>query len=199
MKIEDKILESEELIRWMDKKIAGLEVSSDERAIFSASLFDVALEHQKAIVLLIAKELVGSAFSLARILTEAYHKGVWIRKCASENEIEIFKKDKLKIDFGDLIKDIEQQDGYQAGILSKVKAVNWKAMNSYTHSGFLQVVRRSKEKTIEPDYSEDEILEVLDNANAIGMLSAMQIASMADNYELANELLDKVEMYSKKP
>ena len=77
MKIYDKIRKSEALIQWMDQKIDGLEISSEDRTMISAACFDVALEHQKAIVLLIANKLVGSAF-LVRILFEAYIRGLWI-------------------------------------------------------------------------------------------------------------------------
>ena len=96
MKISDKIRKSEALIQWMDQKIDGLKISSEDKTRISAACFHVALEHQKAIVLLIAKNLVGSAFSLVRILFEAYICGLWIGKCATDEEIEDFKKNKLK-------------------------------------------------------------------------------------------------------
>lgn len=199
MKIHAKIQKSEALIQWMDQKIDGLEISSDDRTRISAACFDVALEHQKAIVLLIAKKLVGSAFSLVRILFEAYIRGLWIGKCATDNEIEKFKKNKLEKTFATLIQEIEQQDGFQEGVLSKAKSANWKAMNSYTHSGFFQSVRRLKEETIEANYEEDEILEILGFSDAIGLLTALQIALMASNENLANELLDKSKTELKKP
>ena len=176
MSIQDNINKSEALIQWMDQRIDGLEISSDERTRISAACFDIALEHQKAIVLLIANQLIGSAFSLERLLFEAYIRGLWLGKCASSQEIEMYKKDQLDKSFSTLIKEIEQIDGFQDGVLSKAKAAGWKAMNSYTHSGFFQSVRRNKPDTIEPNYGEDEILEVLGFANSIGMLSALQIA-----------------------
>ena len=98
-----------------------------------------------------------------------------------------------------MIQEIEQQDGFQEGVLSKAKSANWKAMNSYTHSGFFQSVRRLKEETIEANYEEDEILEILGFSDAIGLLTALQIALMASNENLANELLDKSKTELKKP
>ena len=49
----------------MDRKIDGLEISSDDRTRLSAACFDVALEHQKAIVLLISEKLIGSAIFIS--------------------------------------------------------------------------------------------------------------------------------------
>ena len=72
-------------------------------------------------------------------------------------------------------------------------------MNSYTHSGFYQSVRRNKDETIEPNYDENEILEVLGFSDAIGMLAALQIALMAGNEEFAKELLDRSKTELKKP
>jgi hypothetical protein len=198
-KIDRKIRKSQSLIQWMDQKIDGLEVSSDDRTRISAACFDIALEHQKSIVLLIAHSLFGSAFSLVRILFEAYIRGLWIGKCATDKEIEDFKKNKSTKTFATLIEEIEQQDGFQEGVLSRAKTASWKAMNSYTHSGFFQSVRRNKDETIEPNYDYDEILEVLGFSDSIGMLTALQIALMAGNVELANDLLEKSKTELKMP
>lgn len=134
MNIQENIKKSEALIQWMDQRIDGLEISSDERTRISAACFDVALEHQKAIVLLIANQLIGTAFSLVRLLFEAYIRGLWSGKCASEQEIEKYKKNRLDKTFATLIQEIEQIEGFQEGVLSKAKAAGWKAMNSYTHT-----------------------------------------------------------------
>ena len=199
MRINSQIRKSEALIQWIDQKIDGMEISSDDRTRISAACFDIALEHQKAIVLLIANKLFGTAFSLTRILFEAYIRGLWLAKCATDKELEDFKKDRLKKGFDTLIKEIEQRDGFEEGVLSKAKSANWKAMNSYTHSGFFQSVRRIKEKTIEPNYDENEILEVLGFSNAIGMLTTLQIALMAGKEDLVKELLERSEIELKKP
>ena len=198
-KIDGKIRKSESLIQWMDQKIDGLEISSDDRTRISAACFDIALEHQKSIVLLIAHSLFGSAFSLVRILFEAYIRGLWIGKCATDKEIEDFKKNKLAKTFATLIEEIEQQDGFQEGVLSRAKTATWKAMSSYTHSGFFQSVRRNKDETIEPNYDDDEILEVLGFSDSIGMLTALQIALISGKVELANDLLEKSKTELKKP
>lgn len=191
MNIRDNIRKSEALIQWMDQRIDGLEISSDERTRISAACFDITLEHQKAIVLLVANQLIGTAFSLVRLLFEAYIRGLWLGKCASDQEIEKYKKNRLDKTFATLIQEIEQIEGFQEGVLSKAKTANWKAMNSYTHSGFFQSVRRNKDDTIEPNYDVDEILEVLGFTNSIGMLTALQVSLMAGDEEFAKDLLER--------
>lgn len=72
-------------------------------------------------------------------------------------------------------------------------------MNSYTYSGFLQSLRRSKAETLQPNYNEDELINILGFSKAIGMLTAFQISLMAGNVELASELLTKSRIELKQP
>jgi len=186
------ILNSEKLIQWADSKIDGLEISSDDRPRIVASCLDIALEHQKAIILLIANKLYGSAFALIRLLFEAYVRGLWLNYCANDKEIEKFKKGKLDKKFVKLIEDIEKVDGYNGGTLSSAKQAGWKVMNSFTHSGFSQIIRRNTESSIEPNYEMEEIEEAITFANAIGLLSCLEISFLAKKEKLSIEILEKV-------
>lgn len=182
---------SEKLIQWIDSKIDGLTFISDDRSRIVAGCFDIALEHQKAIILLIARQMYGSAFSLLRLLFEAYVRGLWLQHCANENEIEIFKKGRIDKTFANLIKDIEKKEGYQGGVLSKAKKAGWNKMNCFTHSGFSQVVRRNTESSIEPNYDLEEIKEAMDFTNAIGLLTSLELSFLTKNEALSLEILEK--------
>ena len=186
------ISNSEKLIQWADSKIDGLEVSSDDRPRIVASCLDIALEHQKAIILLIANKLYGSAFALIRLLFEVYVRGLWLNYCANDKEINKFKKGKMDKEFGKLIEDIEKIDGYNVGTLSRAKKAGWKVMNSFTHSGFNQIIRRNTESTIEPNYDIEEIEEAINFANAIGLLSCLEISFLAKKEDFSIEILEKI-------
>ena len=184
-------MRTKELIRWLDQHIDGIEISSEERTRLAAGCLDTALEHHQAILLLVSRSLFGSAFALVRLLFEAYIRGIWLHRCASDSELDLFKAEKLDKSFGTFIEEIERIEGFEAGVLSDTKLKSWKAMNSYTHSGFMQIVRRNTASTIEPNYTEDEILEALNFANAIGLLSALEISHLARSEELANSILEQ--------
>lgn len=190
------INKSEKLIQWVEKQIYGLEISADERTRIAASCHDVAMEHQKSIVLLASHSLYGSAFALVRLIYEAYIRGVWIHRCASTKEIEKYKKGKIEKVFGDLIAEIESVEGYEIGTLSRVKETSWNNMNSYTHSGFNQIVRRITESSIEPNYHEKEIKQCIYFATLIGLMSALEIALMARNENLSLEILEAIKGFS---
>jgi hypothetical protein len=166
MKIETAIQESEELIQWLDKNIDGVEIKSNDRSRIAAGSLDMVLEHQKAIVLLTSHCLYGSAAALVRLIFESYVRGVWFYYSASDEELHEFKNDRLDKTFNELIKDIEKHEAFSEGILSDVKKLSWKVMNSFTHGGFYQVVRRNKETEIAPNYSNEEIINALESANS---------------------------------
>ncbi len=192
MNIEHLIKKSDELILWLDKSIDGVEIQSEERSRLAAGCLDVALEHHKAVILLIKNQLYGSAFAIVRSLFEAYVRGIWLHRCADDSDIERFKNDNFKYGFDRLIADVEKLPDFNIGTLSSIKKQAWGTMNSYTHSGFLQVVRRNTESSIQPNYTEDEIIEVINNSNVYALLSATAIASLSGSKNLADAVLEKL-------
>jgi len=167
MTIQREIRRSEATIQWLDRQIDGVETKSDDRTRLAVCCLHMAHEHHKAIVLLVAKSLVGSAFALVRLIFEAYVRGIWLHRCASDREVARFKAEKLKKGFDVLVQEIEELDGFESGTLSTMKKKSWKAMNSFTHTGFAQAVRRTTDTTIEPNYDAQEVLEALHFSRAM--------------------------------
>jgi hypothetical protein len=188
--------ESQELIAWLDAQANGLELSGETRYRLAAGCLDAAMEHQRAIVCLIVHSLYGSAFSLVRLLLEAYVRGAWLHQCATDVDLENFQTGKFDRNFGSLVADIEKLEGFDNGILSAVKSSSWSTMCSFTHTGFHQVVRRNSESFIEANYEEAELIEVLDFADGIGVMVVVEIAHLAGRHELFEGLLEKAKLVS---
>jgi hypothetical protein len=184
------IQRSEALIQWLDIAIDRTELQANDRGRIAGACLDLAMEHQKAIVLLAAHQLFGSAFALVRSVFEAYVRGVWLHRCASPAEIRDFERGKVAR-FYELLSRVEAINGFQDGILSAAKQKSWRAMNDFTHSGHSHATRRNQEATIEPSYSEKEILEVIGFANAVGLLSFFEAACLTRNHKLAADILAK--------
>ena len=195
--IDLDIQRSESLICGLTKPLT--EWSSSSRARPAAACLDLAMEHQKAIVLLIARRLLGSAFSLLRMAFEAYVRGVWLHRCATPKEISCFERGKVAC-FAKLINRVEAIEGFDNGILSATKQMSWRAMNDFTHSGYIHAVHRNKDETIEPNYSAEMVLEALGFANAVGLLAAFEAACLAQDETLVQDILAKsLEFWSAKP
>ena len=194
--IMELVARSEGLIQWIDSKINGLEIPSDDRTRLAAGCHDMAMEHHKSIVLLVSNSLYGSAFSLVRLIYETYVRGVWLYRCANDREVEKFKREKINKSFGDLLSEIKKVNGYESGTLSQVKESSWDMMNSFTHSGFTQIVRRITESSIEPNYDEEEIRKCLYFSSVIGLLSSLESSLMAKNKAVALNILEKSKEFS---
>ena len=170
---------------WITKSLDDLEISRERRILLSVSCYDIVIEHHIGIAALLKSNINGSAFALVRPLFETFVRGVWLRNCASENEIEKYVSDRLDKKFYQLIEEVEKVDGFQDCVLRGLKDSAWKAMNSYTHGGIQQAGRRSTGAYIEPDYSEEEITEVIKVSGSFALLAFQQIVLEAGENELA--------------
>ena len=192
MNTDTLLTSAENLGAWLDRVIDGLPVASDTRTRLAAACFDQVHEHQKALIVLTRHKLVGSAFSLVRPTFETYIRGIWLARCASDAEVAQFQKGRVDKTFARLIADVETNQGYGSGVLSNVKRKSWPAMNQYTHGGYLQAVRRLTEDSIQPNFADDEIVEVINFGQAIALLAASEIVLMAKREDLLEPLLEKM-------
>ncbi len=201
MVVNNRVAQSENLIIWLDRFIEGLSIPTNDRAIIVAACEDVALEHHKSIVLTTREQLHGSAFALIRIQFEAYIRGQWLHYCASDDELAKFKeRDKLDKTFGQLIEDLEGQEAFNVGVLSRIKQDSWDAMNSFTHTGFVQVLRRISDTELGSNYPEEEIVGTVDIADSIALWSALAIVNVSTDEptakeELGRRLLDRLKEF----
>ncbi|MEQ9609215.1 MAG: hypothetical protein RLN99_16270 [Kiloniellaceae bacterium] len=149
------------------------------------------MEHQKAIVALAYKELFGSAFSLLRLVAESYVRGIWLHKCASEDQIDKFKEGRVP-DFVSLVAAVEKLESHKEGVFSEMRLTSWSLLNDYTHTGYAQLCSRLTADSIEANYRADEVLQALNYADAFGYISAIAICDLTDKVDIANQILQKV-------
>ena len=189
---------SEDLSKWLNQKLDGISISSDDTSRAAAACLDMAMEHQIAVTILVKNELYGSAFSLARCAFEAYIRGTWLKNCATKQQTKLYLKDKLGLIFKDYINELEKLDAYSEGVLTFTKKNSWKLLNSLTHTGAHQAIRRNSDDCIEPNYESEEIKEIVGFVNAISILAGHEVAGMAKDQEMINdeEFLEKMKEYA---
>lgn len=174
-----------ELTNWIAKHQDGLEIKPANVFTVPGALFDLAIEYQAGIVHLSGAKIYGPAYALVRAQFESFVRGTWLRLCATTDELNRFvATDKIKQDFKELIVAIEVHPDFSGKVLSGIHTNVWKSMNSYTHAGMLQVTRRLKSGSIQPNYEPKEVAEVIRAAGFFALLSLNQIAQMADAEEL---------------
>jgi len=140
--------------------LAAHEYARDSRTFVLIGIIDQMIEHHAAMVLLISHDLVGSAFALTRSIVEGLYRGLWINVGATDEQVERFiKDDEIGMSMGQLAE--ANDENYRAlGFFKNLKVRTWDGLNSYTHTGMLQLGRRFTAGDLTPDYSQGQILEV---------------------------------------
>ena len=120
------------------------------------------IEHHEAMLLLILNDMTGSAFGLARSIIEAMYRGLWLDGCATEAEVERFiKNDEIKITMGDMAAAIDTAYGAPENLFLRLKQKSWDLLNSFTHSGMQQIMRRFSEGETKPSYTDAQRIQII--------------------------------------
>lgn len=172
---------------------ASIDASLRNRVV--ASCFAVALDHYDAVLALFGRtpKIYSSAFALMRLVFESYIRGMWLMYCATDEQIKSFLDNTFELPkTPTMINVIEKTANFEKKQLSTSYSSDWKNLCDYTHTGALQVQRWNKSDSIEPNYSDDEVMEVIRFTRAYALLTAVSFAeAVIKNNELANEFLGK--------
>ena len=183
------IEDAQKLHCWIAERQDDISIPQQRLLLVPGLLFDLTIEHHVGIVHLATARVYGSAFALLRACMEAFVRGAWFQCCATPEQVEAFvEKETLSSKFGELIQALEEHPDFSDKVLSNLKHRSWKAMNSYTHGGMLQLGRRIKGDTIEPNFAPEEVIEVLKAAGTFALLALRQIAHIAGQKALAEEI-----------
>lgn len=153
-----------------------VEMVATDRNRIAGSAFGIAMDHHAAIVLLMRQTLYSSSFALLRVLFEAYLRGLWLKHCASDEQVSsVFKGEEPS---KTMIAEIEATEGFSDGVLSRIKKKTWSAMCDYTHTGGLHLQRWQSASAIEPQFDEAELEECLNAAELFGAMACLELVQL---------------------
>jgi len=165
-KIKTQLHINEKLLRDIDRLAPKINIlDNNERHMLFAGLHNNALVHFRSINLLIEHELYNSAFSLIRVLFENIIKAKYMYFILNNNLIKKMynnqKVDKYFKSIGEMCQQLDQF--YNVNFYSTIKSDTYIIMNDYTHTGMTAIARNfdSDTATIEPNFDQESILEVL--------------------------------------
>jgi hypothetical protein len=183
-RLRKKLANTEDAMNTAKRVLAENEYAPNTRTAIVLAFMAQMVEHQEAILLLIVREMVGSAFALVRSVFEGVCRGVWINCCATDDEVERFKmKDEIGLNMAELTDAIDVACGTQ-GFYKNTKATLWKTLNSYTHTGMMQVSRRFSNNELKASYDEDDIYIV---ASCVTTSTLLLIANFLGKVNLIRE------------
>lgn len=172
--------------------VNGVEMMQTERNRVVGASFAIALDHHHAIVFLMKNTFYSSSFVLLRCLFEAYLRGLWLKHCATDDQVTSF--------FGgaeppkSMLREIESTPAFMDKVLSRVKKESWNTMCAFTHTGGLHLQRWQSPDAIEPQFDTVELEECLNFSELFGamaVLELIQLSKSGDNGEAVLELMKK--------
>ncbi len=187
------------LLNTIGNEINGVNFIADARTQLSCPLFTLCLDHAAAIMILFDKKVFASAFALIRPFFEASIRANWIQFCSSEDEIDYIKKhDKFKKSASKMTKELEAARGYP-DTLTRVIENRMTTMHSFTHGGMLQISKKYKGDSLEPNFELTEIDEVLRFLALISIMAFSAIAEISskdEKQQIASDLLSWINQWA---
>jgi hypothetical protein len=188
----DRLQSAYDLIEWIGISSQEVTFTASDRTRVGAACFAVVQEHHQSIVILTEHRIFASSFALLRVAFDAYVRGVWLSLCATDAEVTDFFGGKEPGSMKLMLQAIESKPEFSNGELSSIKDRSWNAMCDYTHTGGRQVQRWNTDDAVEPSYTIEEVMEVLQLTELLGMMSVVSLAGLIDDVALANKALAKI-------
>jgi hypothetical protein len=183
------------VILWIDEHSKEIDIPGEVRPMLAAGCFDMVLEHQAAIATLTKMELHGSAHALLRVMAESLFRGMYLARCAREDELSSYQRDEFRKSMEQIVRAIETALGDSNKVLSAIVESQWEAFCSFTHTGYKQITRRYTGALLKPDYPESEVIHALRFAGLIGLIAVMELATLSNNLSLGLSALERARAY----
>lgn len=190
--LEQILQESRDLHTWIFLRLDGVPLPKTRRFLLAIAAFDVVLDYFTGITALVEKRAYGSAFALVRSIFETFVRAVWLKDCANDEELAAFEQDEYARNFYLILSKVEKLEAFKSGTLSDLKKQAWAAMNSYTHGGIHQIARRVKGNAIDPNYLDEEVIEVLRMGQMFALLAFIQIVKVSGRIDLEQSAIQKL-------
>ncbi len=168
----------------------GVEVVANNRNRAAGASFLIAADHHHAIFFLLKHTFHSSSIALLRCLFEAYLRGLWLRHCATDGQVDEFIKggEPPKT----MVADIEATPEFGEGELSRIKKASWSAMCAFTHTGGLHLQRWQTSEAVEPNFDAGELEECLNAAELFGAMATLELVQMSKSGNDGSSVLELI-------
>jgi hypothetical protein len=125
---------------------------------------NIAFEHYDSIAQLMdIGNHDSSALALIRCLVESVYKGLYVRYCATHEEIDQIRANNFSFKgFEYIASRLDMKFGVDKGF--KIPGELWGLLNGYTHSGFEQLaLQYAEDGSIEPNHTPDQLVAILEH------------------------------------
>lgn len=191
MPLEQALCQSEQ---WMNECVAlvnTLSIATTNRTRVAAALHQLSVEHFTGIHVLVGTGVYSAAFALYRPQLEAYIRGAWYHRCASDAQVAGLIAGQEPPSPNIQIGALERAGVFDPGSLMRFKEMTWRNLCDLTHGGTIQVkVRASTLGEIVKDFKVEHVAALLNASSVTALLACVGLAAVAENDRLAVELRD---------
>lgn len=191
MPLEAAITQSKNWMTECSSLIDGTSFTTTSRLRIAASFMHLCVEHQQGIHTLVDHGLIGSALALLRPQFEAYVRGTWYHRCATDDDIEKFLRGLEPPRISHLLSDLKVLPNFDGARLEAIKQAAWNALNDFTHGGVGQIKARITRDEITRCFKPEHIVGLLNYSATLSLLAGTGIAGVASSDALAQDLYAK--------
>ena len=189
LSLNEAISKSEEIKNKVAQSVKGLEVSDDTKSLIVVAFLCIAQYHHSAIISLIKDKNPTSATALHRPLLEACYRGTWVSLIATDEDAEAINDPnykwssiwKLSKDIGKLLTTEHKED---TTTFYDILDRNLKSLHGYTHGGLEQLARQFTDTSVEANYTDDELRELILSADSILAMTLIAFSYNTNNKEI---------------
>ena len=173
----ERIASAEEFGAELHRLTNEIEMWQTEKNRAAAASFGIAQDHHAAIVFLMKSTFYSSSFALLRSLFEAYLRGLWLKHCATDEQVSAFFRGSEPPKT--MVAEIESTEAFTGGVLSRIKRENWSVMCAFTHTGGVHLQRWQSQDSVEPTFVPEELEECLNCAELFGAMAGLELVQLS--------------------
>ena len=192
-KLTEAIARAQCLSNWLHKQVNGRKFEGRRQQRWGSALLQHSWEISDAVVHLLERNLPGPGWSLARPLCESFVRGIWILHCASDADMERFRKGESP-GFPKLLEGISShRDASLHVAWLRATSANRDVFHDFTHGGIEHVLRRVSEDMVEPRYPERELEYLLALSVEVYLRVGWELLSLMGDAGAKRQLFEKVQ------
>ncbi|HKV92399.1 MAG TPA: hypothetical protein VJW20_07620 [Candidatus Angelobacter sp.] len=192
MSVKSEIESAEQLGAQLEELVVRKgQCPTGDRETLLIGYWSLIFDFHKGILSLLSTEFYGSAFALVRPVVEVVLRS-HLAVMGTDDEVKKLYSDDYKVNFKDLAPRIDKEFGLN-GLLERIMDKARRVLHSYTHGGVSQLGRRFKGNDLRPNYSDDEIIEVVRSTTSMVWMVNNLVTKrfqFEDEWKASNELFN---------
>ena len=190
--MNERLEKSREKADWIASKFDGIGVVRDGRSELAATCYYVVWQHQAAVSSLYRAGLIAPATALLRCAWDAYIRGMWLSRAASDEAVAAFLSGRSPPPQKDLVIALEVADELPPDILSAFHRANYSELCDLTHTGITQLLQQWSNDEICARQEPEQLENILEFVDSIALSLLAQAAVMANEQVIAHEALKRM-------